>query len=225
MATMSYGRAIAWLAEQDPDRVAIRCGHDTRTRRELDLRGNRLARAYAELGVTEGSLVTIGLPNGIEFFEACLAVWRLGATPNPVSHRLPSAERIAIIETANPSLVVGAAADEASGHPSVPVGWEPPPDLSEDPPPDVVSKCVRAMTSGGSTGQPKVIVDTVPAEVDPESAENGITPGGCTLVPGPLYHAGPFMTAWSSLNAGASIVVMQRFDAEEALAPDRGASR
>ncbi|MGI9430916.1 MAG: AMP-binding protein [Myxococcota bacterium] len=218
MSTQSYGRAIAWLADQDPDRVAIRCGGDTCTRRELDLRGNRLARAYAELGVTEGSLVTVGLPNSIEFYEACLAVWRLGATPNPVSNRLPAAERIAIIETADPSLVVGVPASEAGGRPSVPEGWEPSSELSDEPLPDVVSKCVRAMTSGGSTGRPKVIVDTVPAEVDPERAENGITPGGCTLVPGPLYHAGPFMTSWSSLTVGASVVVMQRFDAEEALA-------
>jgi bile acid-coenzyme A ligase len=135
-----------------------------------------------------------------------------------VSNRLPPVERIAIIETADPSLVVGVPASEAGGRPSVPEGWEPSSELSDEPLPDVVSKCVRAMTSGGSTGRPKVIVDTVPAEVDPERAENGITPGGCTLVPGPLYHAGPFMTSWSSLTVGASIVVMQRFDAEEALA-------
>ena len=218
MAMMSYGRAIAWLAEQDPQRIAIRCEGETRTRAELDRRANRLARAYAELGVTEGSLVTIGLPNSAAFFEACLAVWRLGATPNPVSNRLPAAERIAIIETANPALVVGVDEAEAGGRASVAEGWLSPEELSDDPLPDVVSKCVRAMTSGGSTGRPKVIVDTVSAEVDPESAVNGMTPGGCTLVPGPLYHAGPFMTAWSSLTVGAAIVVMRRFDAERALA-------
>jgi bile acid-coenzyme A ligase len=218
MPTMSYGRAIARLAAQDPDRVAIWCEGEIRTRAELDRRGNRLARGYAELGVAEGSIVTIGLPNGPEFFEACLAVWRLGATPNPVSHRLPAVERAAIIETANPLLVVGASEEEAAGRPSVPEGWEPPASASEEPLPDLVSKCVRAMTSGGSTGRPKVIVDTVPAQVDPENAENGMTPGGCTLVPGPLYHAGPFMTSWSSLTIGACIVVMRRFDAERALA-------
>ena len=29
----------------------------------------------------QDSFVTIGLPNGIEWFEAAIAVWKLGATP------------------------------------------------------------------------------------------------------------------------------------------------
>jgi bile acid-coenzyme A ligase len=74
------------------------------------------------------------------------------------------------------------------------------------------------MTSGGSTGRPKVIVDLAPAEVDPEAPENGMCAGGATLVPGPLYHAGPFMTAWSQLLAGGRVILMARFDAERALA-------
>ena len=45
---------------------------------ELDARTNRLARAYRDLGVTPNSFVTIGLPNGLEFFEAVLAAWKLG---------------------------------------------------------------------------------------------------------------------------------------------------
>ena len=215
---MSYGRAIAWLAEQGPDRVAVWCEGETRTRRELDRRANRLARAYRTLGVKEGDLVTIGLANSCEFYEACLAVWRLGATPNPVSARLPELERRAIVETAAPALVVGAPAGERYDRPAVPVGFEPGPECDDAPLPDVTAQNVRAMTSGGSTGRPKVIVDTVPAEVDPEKPENGMTPGGVTLVPGPLYHAGPFMTSWSSLLMGGTLVVLRRFDPERSLA-------
>jgi bile acid-coenzyme A ligase len=215
---MSYGRAVAWWAEREPERVAMWCEGETRTRRELDRRANRLARAYRALGVVEGDLVTIGLPNSCEFYEACLAVWRLGATPNPVSARLPEPERRAIVETAAPGLVVGAPAGERYDRPAVPAGFEPGPDCGDEPLPDLVARHVRAMTSGGSTGRPKVIVDTLPAEVDPEQAENGMTPGGVTLVPGPLYHAGPFMTSWSSLLMGGKLVVMRRFDAERALA-------
>jgi bile acid-coenzyme A ligase len=74
------------------------------------------------------------------------------------------------------------------------------------------------MTSGGSTGRPKVIIDTAPAETDPESAENGMKVGGTTLVPGPLYHAGPFMTSWSALLSGGRVILMTRFDAEQSLA-------
>ncbi len=215
---MSYGRAMAWLAEREPGRVAVECEGEARTRRELDRRANRLARAYAALGVREGDLVTIALPNGCEFFEACLAVWRLGATPNPVSARLPELERRAIVETAAPALVVGAPAGERYDRPCVQAGFEPGAEHGDAPLADRTPRNVRAMTSGGSTGRPKVIVDTVAAECDPAKPENGMTPNGVTLVPGPLYHAGPFMTSWSSLLVGGTAVVMERFDPERALA-------
>ncbi len=84
--------------------------------------------------------------------------------------------------------------------------------------PDLVAREVRCMTSGGSTGRPKLIVDLVPALCDPEVAENGMRAGGATLVPGPLYHAGPFMTSWQQLLCGGTVVLMTRFDAEAALA-------
>jgi bile acid-coenzyme A ligase len=38
------------------------------------------------------------------------------------------------------------------------------------------------------------------------------------LVPGPLYHAGPFITSWNQLLGGGTVVLMTRFDAEQALA-------
>src|SRR5262245_14610488 len=218
MAVVSYGRAMAWHAEREPDRLAVWCEGETRTRAELDRRANRLARAYAARGVKEGDLVTIALPNSCEFFEACIAAWRLGATPNPVSARLPEAERRAIVETARPALVVGAPEGERYDRPSVPAGFEPGPEHGEGPLPDVLPRRVRAMTSGGSTGRPKVIVDTVAAQVDPEAPENGMTPGGVTVTPGPLYHAGPFITSWTQLLMGGSVIAMRRFDAERALA-------
>jgi bile acid-coenzyme A ligase len=214
---MSYGRAFAWLAERDPDRVAIVHEGEARTRSALDRRANRLARAYRERGVGEGDLVTLALPNCIEFFEACLAVWRLGATPQPISSQLPPRERRTIVELADPALVVGVEAGEYGPRRAVPPGWEPAPTLSDEPLPDVVPGAARAMTSGGSTGRPKLIVDTSPATCDPEAAENGMLPGGTTLVPGPLYHAGPFMTSWSALLSGGRVVLMTRFDAERAL--------
>ena len=37
----------------------------------------------------ENDYVTIALPNGIEFFIASFAVWKAGATPQPVSAKLP----------------------------------------------------------------------------------------------------------------------------------------
>jgi bile acid-coenzyme A ligase len=208
---------MAWLAQRDPDRLAI--VHEERrvTRAELERRSNRLARAYQGLGVRAGDLVTIALPNGIGFLEACLAIWKLGATPQPISSKLPELERRAIVELARPALVVGAPAGEYGARPSVPADFRPDPALSDATLPDVTPAHVRAMTSGGSTGRPKLILDLSPAQCDPEVAENGMQAGGITLVPGPLYHAGPFITAWQQLLCGGTVVLMTRFDARLAL--------
>jgi bile acid-coenzyme A ligase len=218
MAQVSYGQAMRAHAERDPEGVAVIHEAERIARAVLDRRADRLARAYRALGVREGDLVTLALPNSIEFFAACLAVWRLGATPQPVSARLPAPERRAIVELAKPALVVGAPADEHHGFPSVPAGFDPDPAPPDEPLPDVVPPRSRAMTSGGSTGRPKLIVDLTPGCCDPDAGENGVTPGGVTLVPGPLYHAGPFMTSWSQLLAGGTVVLMSRFEAEQALA-------
>ena len=80
----------------------------TRTWDALDRRTNRLARGLEARGVREGRFVTIGLPNGVAFVEACVACWKLGATPQPVSSRLPVAELDAIVELADPAVVVRA---------------------------------------------------------------------------------------------------------------------
>jgi bile acid-coenzyme A ligase len=217
MPILSYGRAFGWLAERAPERVAVRHEDAAIAYAELERRANRLARAYAQLGVAAGDLVTIALPNSIEHFAATLATWKLGATPQPISARLPEIERRAIVELADPALVVGVADGEYGERPSVPPGFEPDAALPDTPPSDVVPQHVRAMTSGGSTGRPKLIIDLVPAQCDPASPENGMQEGGTTLVPGPLYHAGPFMTSWQQLLSGGTVVLMTRFDAAQAL--------
>ena len=51
--------------------------------------------------------MTIALPNGIEFLTATVACWKLGAIPQPVSSRLPKRELDAIVELANPKVIVG----------------------------------------------------------------------------------------------------------------------
>lgn len=215
---MSYGRAVSWLAEREPERLAIVHADRSCSRAELDRRSNRLARAYAARGAAAGDLVTIGLPNGIEFLQACAAVWKLGATPQPISSRLPEKERSAIVELADPALVVGVEPGAYGGRPSVPQGFEPEAEHGDAPLPDVTAQHARAMTSGGSTGRPKLIVDLVPGTCDPEAAGNGMQLGGTTLAPGPLYHAGPFITAWQCVLSGGTAVLMSRFDAEGALA-------
>jgi bile acid-coenzyme A ligase len=214
---MPMSSIMGWLADQDPDRPAILCGDAAVTRRQLDRRSNQLARAYANLGVGHGDVVTIGLPNGIEFYESLLATWKLGAVPQPVSHRLPASERAAIIDLANPSLLVGGDPVDGGGRAWLPAGFRPARPFSGERLGPQVSPHWKIMTSGGSTGRPKLIVDAEPALFDPVAPRLGMRLGGSQLVPGPLYHQGPFIFSTAALFHGNVVTVMPRFDPAEAL--------
>ncbi|MEV0247069.1 AMP-binding protein [Nocardia sp. NPDC050712] len=212
------GAAFAELARQAPDRAALTVAGTVLTRAELEARTNRLARAYQRLGVGEGSFVTIALPTGAEFLEAVLAVWKAGATPQPVSHRMPRRELEAIITLADPDLVVGLL--DIADRPCVPVGFTPAPELSDGPLPDAIAPWLKAPTSGGSTGRPKLIVSTEPATAEALTAFGElvrIPAHGVLLSTGPLSHNGPLFTTAAALLAGCHVVVLPRFDAAEAL--------
>jgi bile acid-coenzyme A ligase len=205
MALLSISRIISLQAERDPHRPSITFEGRTLTRLELDRRTNRLARAYQALGVRQDDFVTIALPNGVEFYVAAIAAWKLGATPQPVSSRLPKAEFDAIVELARPRLVV-----------TTPI--EPDAALSDAPLPDCRPAAWKAPTSGGSTGRPKLIVSGDPGEFDLDASGLEILPDRTHLVPGPLYHNGPFALSMLALFYGNHLIVMPRFDATRTLA-------
>ena len=183
---------------------------------ELDAASNQLARAYRRLGVRENDFVTVALPNGIEFFIACFAVWKCGATPQPVSAKLPKLERDQIIELAQPSLVVGVAQDEHPAFVCAPAGFSADAESSE-PVTAAPAASFKAMTSGGSTGRPKLIVSATPAVWNPDQDFLQMPIGASVLVPGPLYHNGPFMWAMIALFKGNRVTITTRFDAENTL--------
>jgi bile acid-coenzyme A ligase len=220
MTETPFGVLVGQLARAAPSFPAVTCGEVTISRADFEARTNRLARAYHARGVRPDSLVTIGLPNGIGFFEAAIAAWKLGATPQPISSRLPAAERRAIVDLANPSLVVGVDPAESSGRPTLPAGFEPDASLSAEPLPPAVAASFKAPTSGGSTGRPKLIVATQPAVWEALADYTTLlrmAPDGVHLVTGPLYHNGPFTSAALALLKGNHLVVMERFDAVRAL--------
>ena len=218
MTLLSYSRAIADNASRQPDRIAITCGDQRITWAEFESRTNRLARAYAALGVTKNSFVTIGLPNSIEFYEACVATWKLGATPQPISSRLPDRERQAIVELADSSLVVGADPCAHPGRTVIEPGFEPDPSMDDSQLPDATTDRWKAPTSGGSTGRPKLIVAADPGITDTEVQGLGQKRDGVVLVPGPLYHNAPFSFSNNALMQGNHVVILPKFEAEATLA-------
>jgi bile acid-coenzyme A ligase len=91
--------------------------------------------------------------------------------------------------------------------------------LDDSPLPDAVSNPWKAMTSGGSTGRPKLILANAPGTIDPDAQPLFfLRRDGTHLMPGPLYHNGPFVWATTALLAGNHLVLGGRFDAETTLA-------
>jgi len=204
-------------AEADPDRPALTSGEVTLTRAEFVARVRGLAALFAEHGVTQGSTVTIGLPNSVGLVESMFAAWALGAVPQPISGRLPALERSAILELADPALAVGMPAAEAGGRPTL---ESIPAELPAGEFTPGVTPEWKLVTSGGSTGRPKLIATTAPALVENVGGLGGLIhmrPDGCVLVTGPISHNAPYVVATTALLLGNHVVVMSRFDAEQTL--------
>ncbi len=209
------GTQISALAELAPDEPAVTCDGVTLTRAELDRSTNRLARAYAELGVGVGDYVTMVLPNSVEWIQAAVACWKLGAVPQPLSARLPDAELAGLLELRPPALLVGR---EHAGIPSLPAGFVPDPALPDAALPEAVSPVWKAMGSGGSTGRPKLIESGVDSRIPPAVGYPlGAQEGDTTLVPIPLSHNTGFTTATMALIMRHHLVVMSRFDPHQFL--------
>lgn len=200
--------------------LAIVYGDDRLSWADLERRATQRARLLQAHGVGQGDFVTIALPNGTLFHEVVFAIWKCGAVPNPVSAKLPGHEFRQIVDLVQPRVVVSekplGGGDIAWVAASADIGG-----YSAEPFDAPIAPHWKAMTSGGSTGRPKVIVDHAPGSFDVQlpawQAAMGIEPGMVMLNPGPLYHNAPFMMTHLGLFAGCTIVGQLRFDAEEAL--------
>lgn len=209
------GTQISQLAAIAPDEPAVTCAGRTITRAELDNSTNRLARAYAERGVGVGDYVTIVLPNSVEWVQAAVACWKLGAVPQPLSPRLPDAELEGLLDLRPRALLVGR--DDPRGEiPSVPAGFMP--ETSDAPLPEAVSPCWKSLASGGSTGRPKLIEAGGDSRIPPIIGYPlGAQEGDTTLVSVPLSHNTGFTTAVVALLMRHHLVLMPRFDPHEFL--------
>ncbi|WP_319453243.1 MULTISPECIES: AMP-binding protein [unclassified Mycobacterium] len=208
---------VSALAAADPDRPAVTCEGRTLSRAELDASTNRLARAYAGLGVGVGDYVSIAMPNSIEWIQALIACWKLGAVPQPLSARLPDAEFTGILDLKARALIVGRP-DPRDVTPSVPKDFAPDQALSDAALPEAVSPVWKSMTSGGSTGRPKLIEaggdSRVPALI---GFPLGMVERDVNLLSVPLSHNTGFSTAAAGLLLGHHLVIMPRFDPHEFL--------
>lgn len=212
----------AWgtLARQQPDRPALTVDDTTVSWRELDTRSNQLARAMGRAGVRDGDLVSVALPNSVDAAAVVLGIIKLGATPQYVSHRLPPRELDAVLDVARPRLLVGRDVET-----SAPVARLDPDDVPHDASsqrlPHAVSQVMKAPTSGGSTGRPKVILSGGPAVVDrsPDHPMRrlGFPVDEVVWTGSPLYHNLALVVLLSGLSLGNHVVLTAKFDAARSL--------
>lgn len=220
---ITFGRRVAELAEEHPDKPAIiflpqQGAERTVTWREMDRATNRIARLLAERGVREGSIVVVGVWNSPEQMLVTAAAWKRGALVLPLRAILPPRERNGILEIAQPALVFAdwedvpypvlrpAALSQADAYDDAP--------LPDDPP-----HPGKAIASGGSTGRSKIVIDRTahPVRYSARGSRLGAAHGQVQLLCAPLYHNSPFLSAYGGLADDHTIVLMERFDAARAV--------
>jgi len=225
MTLMPIPAALVAAVDGGPDSPALTVDEVTQTRAELVARAVGYARALERRGVEAGDIVSVLLPNGHDFIAATFGALMLAATPQPLSNRLAPAELEAILDLSRPAIVV--TADDDSRSLAVPIlrpgevevtapGAEVPAAYAE-----AVAAEWKAPTSGGSTGRPKVIVSAFPALVDPDDeglrSLTRLPTDSAIVVPGPLYHNGPFLFTIFGLLRRNHVVLSTRFDPRRTL--------
>jgi acyl-CoA synthetase (AMP-forming)/AMP-acid ligase II len=89
-----FNLADLWeaVADQVPDRVALRCGGEQRTYAQLDERANRLAHWLLDRGVRPGQHIGLYMQNCLEYLESTIAAYKIRAVPINVNFRYVAGE-------------------------------------------------------------------------------------------------------------------------------------
>ncbi|KKB74291.1 MULTISPECIES: (2,3-dihydroxybenzoyl)adenylate synthase [Bacillus] len=77
----TFGGMLRERADKHGSRIAVTHGDAHMSYGELDMRADRLAAGFLELGIKKEDRVIVQLPNTPEFFEVCFALFRIGALP------------------------------------------------------------------------------------------------------------------------------------------------
>lgn len=77
----TFGEMLRDKAGKYGARIALVSGNKQVNYAQLDLNVDQLAAGFQQKGIEKGDRVVVQLPNKIEFFEVCFALFRLGALP------------------------------------------------------------------------------------------------------------------------------------------------
>jgi long-chain acyl-CoA synthetase len=234
----AVGMTPAFTALRAPARIAVTSERGQRTYGELNARANQLVRALRARGLSRGDALALMCSNRPEFIEVYAAAIRAGWRVTFLNWHLQADETAYIVQNCGARAFIAedrsaqAATQAASQLPAAlvklaigePFAGFDPYDLAlasqagsdiEDP-----SQGGVMLYTSGTTGRPKGVrrrseVPTVAGRVARVPMVGGESSSLCT---GPLYHSAPFAyNLVTPLHRGATIVLMDKWDAEETL--------
>ena len=233
---------LAAHAQRTPDAPALIEGARALTWRAFVDRRNRIANALRGLGVGRNEHVIIYAQNSLEAVLVPAAVRAAQAIPVPMNHRFVAEEVLYILDHSDATAVFVSEAflrmaEEVRGRAAkvrrwIAIGAErrpwaehlddlvatgDPAPISADPAQGLGGSMIY---TGGTMGRPK---GALRSGADPAvllrfmEAFDLATPGHVHLVAGPLYHSAPGGFAQFTHVFGGAVVVMRKFDPEDAL--------
>ena len=99
--TMLVHQLVEAQVERSPDRVAVRCGDQSISYRELNARANQVARHLQALGLKPEDRVGICLPRSLEMMIGILATLKAGGVYVPIDPSYPGERQAFMIEDAD----------------------------------------------------------------------------------------------------------------------------
>ena len=234
-------------AAEAPDSIAaVMTGTgETLSYGELDRRSAQLARVLRGAGLRPGDVVALLTENNLRAFEVYWAALRSGLYITAVNYHLRPDEVAYIVNDSGAAVLVVSAeqaataeaiADQTAGVKlrlafGGPVagydGYEDTIAAASAEPFADQPHGATMLYSSGTTGRPKGVRPPLPAIQVSEPGESlamlasmffGVNRDCVYLSPGPIYHAAPLRWCGAIQSLGGTVVMMKRFDAEQALA-------
>ncbi len=229
-----------------PDKPAIimATSGESMTYAELDAMANKLSHWFRSLGLAPGDHVAFCMENRLEYLPLLWGCHYAGLIYTAISSRLNADESSYIVNNcgAKALIVSPYVAEMAAGlvdntpdvRSRLVVGGalehhEPLEVAIADSPTTPLPNRLEGMDmlySSGTTGRPKGVLPN--HAVEPLGTGDAVarlagalfsfSPGCVYLSPGPLYHAAPLRFSRAVNRVGGTVVLMERFDAEGALA-------
>ena len=231
-------------AAETPDKPAMISADtgDVVTFKEMNDRSNRLAQLFHARGLRRGDHIAVLMENNLHFFEPVWAAYRSGLYLTTVNRYLPPDEAAYIINDCEAKAIVTSyeKRETAAGlndlMPNCPTrlmiggtipGWESYEEAVATQPAEPLAEewmGESMLYSSGTTGRPKGILRALPQQTAAEGFGMramgnvyGYDRDTVYLSPAPLYHAAPLAFVTNVLAHGGTVVMMERFDAQQAL--------